>query len=155
MYRPELAAEALYEMLRDAPNVRALNLDDQRLVLMDFVNDNPRHTPWVGVYMGQTTFVPYTAGTRSGGAKTLRATTNLKIVVQVSAVNDNAATTAQRLGELTAAILDVVWADTTLKGKVDRLTNVVSQLNYYGGDEDSASVEFPMLEITVTAEVRT
>lgn len=142
------ATQALFTLIENAPTLVELT----EKVCGEYVNDNPKNCPWVGVYKGPREEEPYTLGR---GASNWRADAKFRIIIQESG-GKTGQEVDERLEEWVQKIIQLIKEDITVFNGVVVATVKRFEVNYgYWQDADEMDVFFQQANIIVTAEVRT
>lgn len=138
----------LARMLTEAPSIDYLSVEPVR---GDYVNEDPRNTPWLGVYRSSIVYAPATLG-RGSDIKNWDATVKLNLVLQAAGLRGGDEV-EDELESMVRDVLDVIVAEPTIGGTVDHVMGFDVMYRYSEqSDEDMANYQAAI--ITVTAEVQ-
>lgn len=104
---------------------------------------------WVGLYVSRASLRPRTAG---AGSRNWGFTPSVKIVVQASDVQ-NSENAYVRLEKYIKSVIDVVFADPSLGGRIDG-TIISIDVDYGAQEDDAKSLHFEGAVLTLNYDSR-
>jgi hypothetical protein len=116
----------------------------------EYINEQAKLAPWVGVYRAPVTYEPRTLGR---GADTWEGNPQFRIVVQESSFKDRGMDCEDKLEQAVAQVLNALETDRTLGGTVDTISKY--EIDYSYIETDAASIYFQTAFILITTEVQT
>ena len=141
-------SKAVAELLRDDPALDVV----KNIERSEFINDNPDHAPWIGVYRTRVKYSPLQLGQHSAS---WLAEISIDVIVQDGSY-DSGAAAENKLEILMRDVMRVFMDNLTLKNKVDQITGFEQEYIFRPDeDEDSDKFFFQTTILTIEAEVRT
>ena len=138
--------ENLYGQIKSNASIIS---DGVKVSVGEYVNMNENNAPWVGIYKGNVDYEPRSMGKH---AASWGGTLTVKVVIQ-EYHGKSGFECEKRLGKLVNNIMNAVWADPTIGGVVDMLTDISEEYIY--NENDSKSVHFQWAILSLTFENRT
>lgn len=130
--------------------LQSLGFTPSRTLRGSYVNTNPNHTPWLGIYRTKVDYSPRALGRDCNGSWS--GTMTIRLLVQASHIKSGA-DCEDRLEEYVKATLDAVWKDPTWNSVVDMVTAMNVEYSYK--EDDTSTIYFQWAMITLSAEVST
>lgn len=138
--------KALYDQIRKNDEVVA---QGYKVEHGEYINNDSDRAPWVGIYKGPISYGPGSLGRHS---QSWDAAITLIVVVQASH-GGSGQKCSERLGEYEAAVLDAIWADSSLGGLIDMITDFDIEYSY--NNQASETLHYQQSIITITARATT
>lgn len=143
----DVTTELVSQLLNNSV-IAQMGFNGNNITRSNYLNTDPDLAPWIGIYKNGIAYDPATLGKHGTSFK---ASLDLRIVVQVSGAVPE--TVEDELEDLTMKVMDAIWADPTIGGKVLMVKGF--DIQYSFRDTETVDQYFQWAIVSLKLEVRT
>lgn len=111
----------------------------------EYVNENPRQCPWLGIYRGSIEYLPDTLG---GGIDAWEGILTITFIVQ-QANYESGEKAEDALEDSVEAVISKIFSDTTISDTVDMVKAINVTYSYVAEDEETLYFQAAIIEMTL------
>lgn len=148
-FNPADVTIATQEILKSDPELE--DVSNVSICRSEFMNEEPRNAPWIGIYRGPVKHTPRTLGLQS--LINWEVFFDLIIVIQVASF-ESGQNAEDCLEDLTQRVMKVFLRNDTINGTVCMITEFNTTPRFVPEDESSGAY-FQANELVITTEART
>lgn len=149
-FNPAVVTKAAQEVLKSDPDLQ--DVRDVKICRSEFVNEEPRNCPWIGIYRGKIQHVPRTLGLNS----LINWEVFFDLILVIQSVNYHTGSGAEDdLEDLIQRIMKAFLRNDTINDTVCIITEFNTTPRLIPNQEESSEAYFQAVEMVITTEART